>query len=233
MAGAFLLSSRKEKRLAYGTKRRRPPPPVLSQIQYEQQAVRTQLPTLCVVPPYEYRVYGTVQGAGLEMYNGFMIVSQIAPDNIGSWSNYARVKHTLSITVNASDEVDVIQTDVAVQAVHAMITQTDMIEYFSKEITEIMHSVLLSPDENDPYVMDAYYDAHQEFSYESLESMEVNQHFWWVPRCSQCYSRHWDDVKHDYRDDAYEEIQLVSSQLFSMRLGDDGSFIVESIHPYQ
>ena len=233
MAGAFLLSSRKEKRLAYGTKRRTPPPPVLSQIKYEQKVVKEVTPTIIVLPPFEYRVYGSIKSLGIDMYNGFIVVKQIVPDQNGSWNRYIAVAHVISVTVSASDQIDTIQVNVAVQAVHAILTQSNMLEYFVKEPTEIMHSVLLAPDANDGYLLEAYYYAHTEFSYASLESMETNTQYWWVPRCRTCYSRHWDSDPHDYRDDAYDDIQLLTSQLFSLRLAEDGSFIVESIHAYQ
>lgn len=233
MAGAFLLSSRKEKHLAYGTKRRSPPPPVLSQIKYEHRVVKDVVPKLVVVPPYEYRVYGSIQGLGHEMYNGFMVVKQIVPDQFGSWDRYVPVAHAMSVTVSASDEIDVIQVDAAVQAVHAILTQSDVLEYYVKETTEILHSMLMSPDANDMDVLEVYYDAHAEFAYVSLESMDTHTRSWWVPRCGTCYSRHWDDEPHDYRDDAFDEIQLVTSQVFNLRLAHDGSFLIESIHAYQ
>lgn len=233
MAGAFLLSSRKEKRLAYSTKRRSPPPPVLSQIKYEHRAIEEIVPKIVVLPPYEYQVYGSVQGRGIEMYNGFVVVKQIVPDQFGSWDRYVAVAHAISVTVSASDEIDVIHVDTAVKAVHAILTQSDILEYFAKEPTEVLHSILLAPDQIDMDVLEAYYDGHAEFSYVSTESMETHPHYWWIPRCGTCYSRHWDSESHDYRDDAYDEIQLVTSQLFSLRLAGDGSFMVEAIHAYQ
>lgn len=240
MAGAFLLSSRKEKRLAKATKRRKTlpqPTRLIARSQYEARQRRGGIKT--VRPPFMYVVHGSVDGANVEMYNGYVEIFQLAVNDEAPnapWNDPVPVMHLLSVTVHISDEIATMTVDTVVAALEALITQTDILRTMLPEPTDVLHSVMLEPEMQDPYLVNLYYDAHVEFTYERYDARAMHTPYWWVRRCRKCYRKHRSDQPHageGNMDDAFDDMQLITSQLVEMRLTDAGDFIVESIHPYQ